>query len=146
MLSRTYFAFSRKLDIFYVLDRWFNPYALRKTISINEKPLEVTWTKRANRELTTRNSPLIVEMQLFFSCVVKKRVLFHDNCDHDATLVNEELSVLFRPVEAASCDPFEFAKNFPEKRGLDSASAIKMRARRLSLDFVDGEWVGEYVI
>ena len=146
MLSRTYFAFSRNLSLPYVFDRWLNPYSLSTTIELNNKPLKISWTKRAERALSLRDGPLFVEMQLFFSCVVKKRVLFHNSCEHDSVSVTDSLSVLFRPVEAASCDPVEFAKNFPERRELDSSSAIKMRARSLSVDFVGGEWVGEFLI
>ncbi|MDH3327241.1 MAG: hypothetical protein OEM38_11055 [Gammaproteobacteria bacterium] len=146
MLARTYFAFSRKMNLLYVLDRWLNPYTFTKSVSLNGKQLEVVWSKRANRVLVAREKILYVEMQLFFSCVVKKRVLFHDDCRHDSVAVTDNMFVLFRPVEAASCDPVEFAKNFPEKRELDSTNAIKMRARKLSVDYVDGEWVGEYLI
>ena len=146
MLSRTYFAFSRNFNLFYVLDRWLNPYSLSQTIELNGRPLKISWTKRAEQILHKRRQPLFVEMQLFFSCVVKKRVLFHDTCEHDSVLVTDKMSVLFRPVEAASCDPVEFAQNFPERRELDSSSAIKMRARSMSVDFVGGEWVGEFLI
>ena len=146
MLERTYFAFSHKLNLFYLLDRWLNPYKFSEKILMNDKSLEVSWTKRANQVLSQRNYPLFVEMQIFFSCVVKKRVLFHDSCEHESQFVSDNLRVLIRPVEAASCDPVEFAKNYPEKRELESSKAIKMRARSLSIDYINGEWVGEFFI
>ncbi|MDH5257413.1 MAG: hypothetical protein OEX07_05380 [Gammaproteobacteria bacterium] len=146
MLKRTYFAFSRNLNLLYLLDRWLNPYSIGKTVIFNDKPLQVLWTKRANRILGKREQPLFVEMQLFFSCVVKKRVLFHEASSHNSVVVTDKLAVMFRPVEAASCDPVEFAKNYPEKRELDSSSAIKMHARQLSIDYIDEQWVGEFLI
>ena len=146
MLSKTYFAFSRNANVFYLLDKWLNPYSFKQTIEFNNKSLTVSWTKRAEKILQKRESPLYVEMQLFFSCVVKKRVLFHSLCEHNSVSVTDHLSILFRPVEAASCDPVEFAKNFPERRELNSAGAIKMRARSLKIDFVNEQWVGEYLI
>jgi len=146
MFSRTYFAFSRKLNVLYVVDRWLNPYSFSKTVTLNGKTINVSWTKRANRTLAKRTQPIIVEMQLFFSCVVKKRVLFHDTCEHQSTTVTDNLQILFRPVEAASCDPIEFAKNYPEKKQMDSSKAIKMRAKNLLIDYVEEQWVGEFLI
>jgi len=146
MFARTYFAFSRNLNLFYVVDRWLNPYSRSKIIQFNDKPLEISWTKRANQRLSKRHQPIYVEMQLFFSCVVKKRVLFHEVCEHESVFVTDNLRILFRPVEAASCDPVEFAKNFPEKRTLETPGAIKMRARSLLIDFVEGQWLGEFLI
>ena len=119
---------------------------MNKTIDFEGKPLKIRWTKRAERVLSERDQPLYIEMQIFFSCVVKKRVLFHDVCEHHAIPVNDNMFVLIRPVEAASCDPVEFANNYPERRELESSRAMKMRASSLSVDFVDGEWVGEFLI
>jgi len=146
MLEKTYFSFSRSWNLFYKIDRWLNPYRIKKVVQFNEKPLTVLWTGRAEEKLSQRFEPLYVEMQLFFSCVVKKRVLFYDEKKYVPVPVSEKLAVVFRPVEAASCDPEEFAKNYPEKRELDSIPATKMRASSLMIDFVDGEWLGEFQI
>lgn len=142
-IHASYFSIGNPLQY---LDRWFNPPRHTKTVTLRDKPLDVEWTKRAQRALGQRDKPLVIEMQLYFSCVVKKRVLFHDSYDLDAVAVNDEITVAFRPVESTSCDPVEFAKNYPVKQEFESTAALKMRPKHLLVDYVHGKWVGEYTI
>lgn len=51
---------------------------LSNTIEINGRSVSVEWTKAAARELTRRTQPLVVELELYFSCLVKKFVHFHE--------------------------------------------------------------------
>ena len=146
LFNASYFAIPNPATI---IARWFNPYAYSSIVSVRGKPLTVVWTNRAHQELQLRDTALLVEMQLYFSCVIKKRVLFHDNTFNelsDVVKVNNELSVLFRPVEAASCDPIEFVKNYPERRELKSIAANNMSASQLKIDYDNEQWVGEFSV
>lgn len=116
MKNHSLFGLDPSINPFYCLDRWLNPYKFNFKMSLKEHPLEIEWTKRAQQEFVRISTPLIVEMQLYFSCVIKKRVLFSQQVDFKTTAVNDHLQVAFHPVEAASCDPIEFAKNFPAKK------------------------------
>ena len=134
---------------FAMIERWLNPQSYQRKLELRGKPLTVSWTKRADRALAQRGQPLLAEMQLYFSCVVKKRVLFHEATlgDEVETLaVNDQLHVAFRPVEANSCDPVEFAKNYPVKRSFESKGASKMHPKSISVDFKKGRWIGEFTI
>lgn len=142
-IHNSYFSVGNPLQI---LDKWFNPPRHSKTVTLRDKPVEVEWTRRAQRALESRDNPLIVEMQLYFSCVVKKRVLFHDSYDLETVTVNNDITVAFRTVESTSCDPIEFAENFPIKQEFESKAASKMRPKHLLVDYVDDNWVGEYRI
>lgn len=142
-IHASYFSIGNPLQI---LDRWFNPPRFTKTVKLRERSFEVSWTQRAQRKLEQRDAPLVVEMQLYFTCVVKKRVLFHDSYDLDAVPVNNDITIAFRTVESTSCDPVEFAKNFPIKQEFTSAAALKMRPKYLLIDYVNGKWAGEYRI
>lgn len=126
------------------LDRRLNPYRHRATTMLRGSPLEVCWTERAERAMAARPSPLIVEMQLYFTCVVKKRVLFHDHFDQLLTPVNDKLQILFRPVESESCDPAAFAQNFPVRRELTTPAAARLKPSRLAIDFQGDDWHGEF--
>ena len=144
------------------LSKRLNLYCHEEIIVLNGSPLAVQWTKRAEHQLRTTQQPLIAEMQLYFTCVVKKRVLFHklnhklnhelnhelfhETFPEQTTKVSQTLSVIFRPVEASSCDPEEFAKNYPEKRKLTSTAASKMKPKYLHIDFKNGMWSGEFGI
>ena len=96
--------------------------------------------------MVTRDKPLIVEMQIYFSCVVQKRVLFHDQTDDATRDVNQKLKLLLRPVEAESCDPLEFAKHHPVSHEYTSTAAKNFRPSELRIDYKSGNWSGEFSI
>ena len=141
ILQGSYFSIESPLRL---LDRWLNAYSHHRYVVMGNKNLRVEWTDRASRVLQTRSQPLIIEMQLYFSCVVKKRVLFHDSSKLDVTDVNNSLKIAFRPIQSAACDPEEFAKNYPVGRVLNSSAATKMIPSRLRIDFRQGHWQGEF--
>jgi len=145
-MNHSYFSFSPALNPLYILDKWFNPYSYKEEVHLKDKPLKIEWTQRAQQQLLIRSRPLIIEMQLYFSCVVKKRVLFSEHANFESQPVNNKFCIAFHPVEAASCDPVEFAKNFPAKREFDSIAAKKMHPGILKFDFVQNSWQGEFLI
>lgn len=144
IIHGSYFALSPALNPLYLVDRWRNPKRHQHVVNLRGHPLAVRWTERAHRALGRRRSPLMVEMQLYFSCVIKKRVLFHDQPDVNATPVNDKLVVVFRPVESTSCDPIEFARHYPVRREFDSRAARKMHPRWLTFDYTNGSFFGEF--
>jgi len=140
-IHNSYFSIDNPLQM---LDRWLHPARHAKTVSVRDAEVGVEWTHRAEREMEKRDTPLVVEMQLMFSCVVKKRTIFHESCDLDTVEVNDKLKVAFRAVEPTSCDPVEFATNYPVKREFDSTASLKIRPKHLRIDYVNGKWTGEF--
>ncbi|MGD9000665.1 MAG: hypothetical protein PVF75_09640, partial [Granulosicoccaceae bacterium] len=120
------------------IDRRLNPYRHRQSVIVRDTPVEVWWTDRAERALAQRDTPLTAEMQLYFSCVVKKRVLFHEQSELEGIPVDSRLQILFRPVESTSCDPEEFAHDFPVKREFQSPAARKLKPAVLEIDYRHG--------
>lgn len=100
--------------------------------------MEVRWTGRAEQALSQHSKPLVVEMQVYFTCVVKKRVLFYEQDKPQGTPVDERLNILFNVVESNSCDPVEFANNFPVKQVFSSPAANKMKPSALEIDYRNG--------
>ena len=142
-LENSYFAIKNPLLI---IEQWLNPTRHQLTLNYHGKDLTIRWTERANRALLQRSSPLVVEMQIYFSCVVQKRVLFHEQTDYATEKVNDLLEVVLRPVEAESCDPVEFAKNHPVANEYTSTAAKKFHPKQLELDFKDKRWSGSFSI
>jgi len=126
--------------------RFFNSFKHVEKTTINDRHFTVKYTARAKKALEARSQPLIVEMQIYFSCVVQKRVLFHDSFEHESTPVNNKIAVAIRSVESQSCDPEYFVSNHPEKRVLDSSAAKKMSAKELIIDYKNSEWAGCFSI
>jgi len=121
---------------------------LNNTIEINGRAVSVEWTNAAARELAQRAQPLVVELELYFSCLVKKFVHFHETApQRDTVAVSDKLAVFFRPVTSAACS-FEVADRLgrqPEIE-LDTPNARKIAPKRVRLDFVRGAWQGNYWI
>lgn len=121
---------------------------LNNTVQINGRPVLVEWSKAAARELAKRTQPLVVELELYFSCLVKKFVHFHETAPlRDTVAVSDKLAVFFRPVTSTACS-FEVADRLgrqPEIE-LDTPSVRKVAPKRVEIDFVRGAWRGSYWI
>jgi len=139
-LNNSYFSFGNPLGF---LSRWTRPYCHQRKLRLNNRELLVEWTEAAQQALTAGSQPLNIEMQLYFSCVVKKRVLFREQAGPQSLAVNDSINVSFRSVQSAVCSPEDFAQDFPEDRELTAVSD-KMTPSRLSVDFRGGEWLGEF--
>jgi hypothetical protein len=140
-LQASYFAIENPLRL---LDRWLHGFRYRQTVVINRRSLEVSWTARAESELQRSEQALVVELQLYFSCMVQKRVLFHRRVDFDTTAVVDGLEIAFRPIASAVCDPREFALQHPAGELLQAAASARMVPRVVELDFRQGNWEGNF--
>lgn len=128
------------------LEQRFNGFTHQNTVSLNGQSLTVCWTRRAQREMDNRQQPLTVEMQLLFSCVVKKRLLFGRQAGEAMVPVNSDLSVGLSAVASKACSPEEFAQDYPEGRDLSETYAGRLSPSRLQIDFRQGEWQGQFYI
>ena len=140
-LQASFFAIDNPLRL---LDRWFNRFQHQKTVTINQRNVEVRWTDRAEQILQLGQQPLIVELQLYFSCVVKKRVVFHQRAAFSTTVVSDRLEIAFQPVASAACDPREFAACFPAGKNLSQGMAARMVPRIVEIDYRRGNWEGQF--
>jgi hypothetical protein len=116
------------------------------TVSINGRNVLVEWTSSAAVALAKREAPLIVELELYFSCLIKKFVHFRDDSrGKDTVAANEKLLLYFRPVTSAACrieDATALGRQ-PEIE-LDSNAVMKIAPRKVCLDHVKGVWRGSY--
>ena len=116
------------------------------TVSINGKPVIVEWTQTAARSLANRSRPLVVELELYFSCLVKKFVHFHDEAPRRTTIqVADKLHLYFRAVASTACtmDVAERLERQPEAE-LDTVASHKLSPKRVRLDIRKGEWQADF--
>ncbi len=144
MTSHTMFSLGNAVRPLVLLDRWLHPYRHQANVDMHGHTVMLRWTSRANDTLLARTQPLVVEAQLYFSCVIKKRVLFHETAAANDVPVVSPLNFRFRLVQASSCDPVEFARHYPEQQQLQPDAATNIRPRRVCLDHIRGQWVGEF--
>jgi hypothetical protein len=120
--------------------------ALTGLVFINGKPVTVEWTPRAARALEARAAPLIVELELYFSCLVKKFVHFRDDArGHATTPVTDKLAVYFRPVVSSACswDEAQRRGRQPEIE-IHTDNVKRIAPKRVRIDYKRDAWSGEY--
>lgn len=118
----------------------------RATVNINNHEVVVEWTPAAARELARRTAPLIVELELYFSCLVKKFVHFREDSRGRPTVAaGDMLQLYFRPVTSTACS-FETAERLgrqPEM-DIDTPATRRIAPKRVSLDHAGGAWRGSF--
>ena len=116
------------------------------SVLINGRDVSVEWTDAAASELARRPRPLVVELELYFSCLVKKFVHFHEDAGgHETVAASDKLRLYFRPVTSTACS-FEVAERLgrqPEME-LHTAAVGKISPKKVSIDFARGAWQGHY--
>jgi hypothetical protein len=113
---------------------------------INGKTVRVEWTARAEEALRGRERPLIVELELYFSCLVKKFVHVRQAAGgHALAWVDGRLALYFRPVTSTRCTPqtAERLGRQPEME-IDTPATRRMAPKRVRLDYRDGAWNGMF--
>lgn len=113
-------------------------------IAIDNRTVKIEISKRAEKALMQRDKQLFVEMELYFSCLIRKQVLFHDVQRQDNSVVaGDKLSISFHPVMTSSCMIKDAAAE-PEKSDFDIKRKDCFIPHWLKLDFKKGCWLGEF--
>ena len=73
-------------------------------VALNGKPVAIEWPRAAQAALARRTQPLTLELELYFSCLVKKFVHFHESVpEREAIAINDQLRICFRIVTSTAC-------------------------------------------
>jgi len=117
-----------------------------RQVSLNGRTVSVEISAAAMQELSLRTVPLYVELELYFSCLVKKFVHFRDDSrGKEAVAVTDKLLIYFRPVTSTACT-FAVAEKLgrqPEM-DIDSEALHHVAPKRVRIDFADSKWRGSY--
>ena len=116
------------------------------SVVINGRNVAVEWTSAAAIELARRPRPLIVELELYFSCLVKKFVHFREEAgDRETVAASDKLLLYYRPVTSTACS-FRVAERLgrqPEME-LHTAAVGKISPKKVSIDYAKGAWRGHF--
>jgi hypothetical protein len=109
------------------------------------KTLKLTISKRAQAQLDRRTKPLLLEMELYFSCLVRKRVYVREHTNgEDTAALNDKLSVSFRPVVTQSCAMREVERDNPPVMDMPIVKPERYFPHWLTLDYRRGKWLAEF--
>lgn len=110
------------------------------TIRCNGRPLHVSLSNRASVQLSQQTKTLAVEMELLFSCLIRKRVLFGET---DAVESMPGIAIGFQPVMTEKCD-IHAVEDRPAVTPFPIVHAERFTPKWLKIDYRGGEWQGEF--
>jgi hypothetical protein len=115
-------------------------------VALGSRELELRFTPRATAQLDAELEPLDIELELYFSCLIRKRVYVRREPRADVTArgrVNEHVTVSFRPVMTKACAVHDVA-GAPDLEPIPLVRPGAFTPKWLHLDFRHGDWVGEF--
>ena len=114
-----------------------------QNVEMMGKKIQLEISNKAKKQLRERTTPLFVEMELYFSCLIRKKVRFRENQEGDLVNVNEQLSVRFRPVMTAVCG-VDYEGDEPPLTDFPIKKIESFVPHWLKIDFKNNEWIGEF--
>jgi hypothetical protein len=111
-------------------------------ITLHDKSLEVRLTAAAQKALARRETPLVAEMELLFSCLLRKRVYFGESAEQ-STPVSDRLSVRFKPIMTRRCSVAEGGAS-PPSECFPLENPRPYVPNWLAIDYRRGKWVGDF--
>ena len=113
-------------------------------VELDGKQVMVTLSARAARALESLGAPLLAEMELYFSCLIRKAVRFRPlSGEDDARPLSEKLYVRFRPVVSRSCGA-KLSEGPPPLDDLPIVNPTAYTPDWLKIDYRRGEWTGQF--
>lgn len=119
---------------------------MQTTVEILGKKVRVEWSSSADKKMKELTEPLLVEMELYFSCLIRKAVRFgRDAHEGNFALAGPQLKIGFRPVMTKACRLSDFEGDPP----LEDFPIVKPEAfvpKRLTIDYRAGKWIGDFFL
>ena len=114
---------------------------MERVVELEGRPLRLRLTGAAERALAGRDRPLTAVLELYFSCLIRKRVVFLAG-EAAGVAAGPGLWLDFRPVMTRACRVDEQAGGIPlTDFPLARRAAFTPRWARLDHD---GAWRGEF--
>ena len=119
---------------------------MQTTVEILGKKVIVEWSSSADKKLQELTEPLAVEMELYFSCLIRKAVRFgRDAHAAEFSSASPHLKVGFRPIMTKACN----VKDFEVEPPVEDFPIVKPEAfvpKRLTIDYKAGKWSGDFFL
>jgi len=112
-------------------------------VVIQNKKVAVTLSPSAENALAVRDNVLVAEMELYFSCLIRKQVRFKENQENNRVNVSGNLAVCFRPVMTKACG-INYDGDEPPLTDFPIQKKAAFTPRWLKIDYKKNEWIGEF--
>ncbi len=112
-------------------------------VELKGKLISVTVSEAAQRRLRKMTIPLLVEVELYFSCLIKKICYFRETEDvENCARVMDGLFIHFRASMTSKCSIIEFDKS--RTADFPIVNPKPYIPKWVNIDYVGNEWVGEF--
>ena len=121
----------------------------KQNVEMLGKQIQVEISKHAERQLSNRTTPLFVEMELYFSCLLRKEIRIRETLrerldEEFSAQFSDLLHISFRPVMTKSCSVSSCAGEKPPLSDFPIERPQSYIPKWLKLDFKKGEWCGDF--
>lgn len=116
-----------------------------QALAARRHPIQVQLTAGAERALAMHPTPLLLELELLFSCMIRKRVRFPASPHADAIPVpgtDPRLVLYFHPVCTKVCAIAD--ADVPDLMTFPLRRVTPFIPRAVTLDYRKGAWVGDF--
>ncbi len=118
---------------------------MKQTVQILGRSVVVELSRAAVKHLEQREHHLCLEMELYFSCMIRKRVNVRAAIDSGMSVfVNDRLEIGFRPVMTKTCSVSSCGGDSPPVSDFPIIKAERFIPHWLKVDYKKGEWVSEF--
>lgn len=118
---------------------------LSTNIEILGKVIALKMSKAAEKNLALQDKPLCLEMELYFSCMIRKQVNIRERIDSEYSVkVSDKLEVGFRPVMTSTCSVSSCEGDSPPVSDFPIEKPERYIPHWLKLDYKKGQWLGEF--
>jgi len=132
---------------------------MNKTLAFHSKDIDIQLSAAAEKQSGTLSSTLVIEIQIYFSCLLGKRLAFysHDSIDNaypldkdtfsevlaGSQILTENIKLRFNTVMTKACSVSEQAGP-PPVTDFKVANQKPYVPSWLTIDYKNGIWSGKY--
>ncbi len=118
---------------------------MKQLIQMMGKPIELELSRAAKKQLALRQQCLCVEMELYFSCLLRKQVNIRETLNSDFSVtVSDKLKLGFRPVMTKACSVASCEGEPPPLSDFPITRPECYIPHWLKLDYRKGRWCGDF--
>ncbi|MFO8025438.1 hypothetical protein [Thiohalophilus sp.] len=118
-------------------------FGAQTRVELNGQPVEVYLSRAAEQALAARQEPLLAEMELYFSCLIRYKVRFQEPTDSSGIRINDKLQLRVPPVMTTRCDN-DYAGDEPPLTAFPIEKPAAFTPHWLQIDYRRGQWQGEF--
>lgn len=121
----------------------------KQDVTMLGKQIQVEISASAKQQLGKRKSPLFIEMELYFSCLIRKQLRVYEQ-QHDlvddrfSSSVNDYLQISFRPVMTKACSISSCEDGKPPLSDFPIKKPKSYIPKWLRIDYKKGAWCGDF--